>query len=251
MSSGVNATHQRVVIYGPGGVGKTELASNLKGIGLKPLFFDCGSGSHFLDVARIDGLDSWEDLRAAVQDHSLAKDFNAIVVDDLTTAENLAVRWTLANIPVERSGGQTALVKSIEGYGWGKGYTHVYETFLQLLGDLDAHIRAGRTVVAIAHDCTARVPNPSGEDWIRYEPRLQNTDKGNIRARVKEWADHLLFVGYDVFAKDGKATGAGTRTVYPVELPTHLAKSRSLSDPIVYERGSFDLWSKLLTPEGK
>jgi hypothetical protein len=251
VSSGINATHQRVVIYGPGGVGKTELASNLKGIGYKPLFFDCGSGSHFLDVARIDGLDSWEDLRGALQDHSLAKDFNAIVVDDLTTAESLAVKWTLANIPAERSGGSAVLVKSIEGYGWGKGYTHVYETFLQLLGDLDAHIRAGRTVVCIAHECTAKVPNPAGEDWIRFEPRLQNTDKGNIRARVKEWADHLMFVGYDVFAKDGKATGAGSRTIYPQEMPTHLAKSRSLSDPIVYERGSCDLWSKLLTPEGK
>lgn len=247
VSHGVRADHQRVVIYGPGGVGKTELASNLKGIGLKPLFFDCGSGSHFLDVARIDGLSTWEDLRGALQDHSLAKDFNAVVLDDLTTAENLGVQWTLKNIPHEKG----HLVQSIEGYGWGKGYTHIYETFLMLLGDLDAHIRAGRTVVCIAHDCTAKVPNPAGEDWIRFEPRLQNTDKGNIRARVKEWCDHLLFVGYDVFSKDGKATGAGTRTIYPVEMPTHLAKSRLLGDPIVYERGSCDLWRELLTPEGK
>lgn len=254
VSSGITATHQRVVIYGPGGVGKTELAANLKGIGLKPLFFDCGSGSHFLDVARIgadEGLTDWATLRAALQDHSLAKGFDAIVVDDLTTSEAFDVQWTLANVPVERAGGQSVTVKSIEGYGWGKGYTHVYETFLTLLGDLDAHIRAGRHVVCIAHDCTAKVPNPAGEDWIRFEPRLQSVDKGNIRARVKEWADHLFFVGYDVFAKDGKASGAGTRTIYPTEMPTHLAKSRSLSDPIVYERGSCDLWRTLFKTEGK
>jgi hypothetical protein len=63
---------------------------------------------------------------------------------------------------------------------------------------------------------------------------------------VKEWADHLIFVGFDVHVTDeGKGQGAGTRTIYPVERPTHMAKSRSLSDPIVYERGSAELWQKL------
>jgi hypothetical protein len=239
------------VIYGSGGIGKTELASNIAQCGLKPLFFDCGTGTGFLDVARVDGLTTWEDLRGAVNDHELAKGFDAIVVDDLTTAEAMASMWVLDNIPAERSGGQGVKVSSIEGYGWGKGYTHVYETFLLLLGDLDSHVRAGRTVICIAHDCTAKVPNPAGQDYIRYEPRLQSSEKANIRARVKEWCDHLLFVGYDVFSKDGKASGAGTRTIYPQEMPTHLAKSRSLSDPIVYGRGSCELWSKLLATEGQ
>jgi hypothetical protein len=163
----------------------------------------------------------------------------------LTTAETLAVAWTLQNVKADRKEGGV-FVNSIEGYGWGKGYTHVYETFLQLLGDLDAHIRQGRTVICIAHECTAKVPHPAGEDYIRYEPRLQNADKGNIRMRVKEWADHLLFIGYDVFAKDGKGIGAGTRTIYPCERATHLAKSRSLDAEIIYQRGSAELWNLLL-----
>lgn len=247
----MRATHQRVVVYGSGGIGKTELAANLKGVGINPLFFDCGTGTGFLDVARIEGLNSWSDLRAAINDHSLAEGFNAVVVDDLTTAEAMDTAWVLDNIPVERSGGQGVKASSVESYGWGKGYTHIYETFLLLLGDLDAHVRAGRHVICIAHDCTAKVPNPAGQDYIRYEPRLQSSEKANIRARVKEWCDHLLFVGYDVFSKDGKAAGAGTRTIYPAEMPTHLAKSRLLSDPIVYERGSCDLWRKLFSLEGR
>jgi AAA domain len=243
---------QRVVIYGPGGIGKTELCANIKQIaGMRPLFVDIGTGSSFLDVDRVEPApQTWEELRGALHEQSLWKDHNAVVVDDLTTAENLAVRWTLANVMAERAGGSSAQVNSIEGYGWGKGYTHVYETFLQLLGDLDAHVRAGRTVLCIAHDCTAKVPNPAGIDYIRYEPRLQNTDKGNIRSRVKEWADHLLFIGYDVFSRDGKAQGSGTRTIYPNETPTQLAKSRSLESPIVYERGSAELWKQLLKPQG-
>lgn len=235
------------MIYGPGGIGKTELCANMKQIGLRPLFLDIGTGSGFLDVDRVDPAPTtWDDLRAALHDQDLWRNYNAVVIDDLTTAESLAIQWTLANVKAERASGGSVLVNSIEGYGWGKGYVHVYETFLQLLGDLDAHVRAGRTVACIAHECTARVPNPAGDDWLRYEPRLQDTAKGNIRSRVKEWCDHMFFVGYDVFSDDGKAKGAGTRTIYTVEMPTHVAKSRSLSEPVIYQRGSADIWKKLL-----
>lgn len=219
----------------------------MKQIGLRPLFLDIGTGSGFLDVDRVDPAPTtWDDLRAALHDQDLWRNYNAVVIDDLTTAESLAIQWTLANVKAERASGGSVLVNSIEGYGWGKGYVHVYETFLQLLGDLDAHVRAGRTVACIAHECTARVPNPAGDDWLRYEPRLQDTAKGNIRSRVKEWCDHMFFVGYDVFSDDGKAKGAGTRTIYTVEMPTHVAKSRSLSEPVIYQRGSADIWKKLL-----
>lgn len=239
---GIQAQHQRVVIYGPGGIGKTELCANLKSIGRKPQIVDIGSGSGFIDIDRVEPTPTnWDELRSALNDPALWPAYDTVVIDDLTTAESMAVQWTLANI--KASG---ATVNSIEGYGWGKGYVHVYETFLQLFGDLDLHIRAGRMVVCVTHECTAKVPNPSGDDWIRFEPRLQNRNDGNIRSRLKEWCDHLLFIGYDVFAEDGKAKGSGTRTIYPRELPTHMAKSRSLSEPIVYQKGSADLWKKLL-----
>lgn len=197
-------------------------------------------------MERINDLTTWDELRAVLHDADLWKDFGAVVIDDLTKAEELAAQWVVQNIPHEKPG---KVVSSIESYGYGKGFTHLYETFLQLLGDLDAHIRAGRQVVCIAHECTAKVPNPAGDNWIRYEPRLQSPESGknSIRLRVKEWADHILFVGYDVHVTDeGKGTGAGTRTIYPVELPTHLAKSRDLSEAIPYVKGNAELWQKLL-----
>jgi len=112
---------------------------------------------------------------------------------------------------------------------------------------LDTHYKAGINVVLICHDCTTNVPNPSGDDFIRYEPRMQSptSGKNSIRSLLKEWADHLLFIGYDVSVKDGKGEGSGTRTIYPAEMPTHLAKSRILADPIVYEQGSDELWKNL------
>jgi hypothetical protein len=195
-------------------------------------------------VQRIDDIANFEELRAALHDEALWSGFNAVVIDDLTKAEELASDWVVRNIPHPKG----KPIKSIEDYGWGEGYTHVYEAFLLLLGDLDQHIRKGRHVICVCHECTANVPNPAGEDWIRFEPRLQSpkSGKASIRHRVKEWCDHLLFIGYDTFVnEDGKGTGSGTRTIFPVEMPTHWAKSRSLDTPIPYTRGSAALWERL------
>lgn len=246
MSSGLQVRPIKACIFGPGGIGKTELASNLSQCGKRVLFFDIERGSASLDVDRVDGLETFDDLRAALHSDSLCSRYDSLILDSTTMAEELAIAWTLANVRTEK--GET--VSRIEHYGFGKGYVHVYETFLLLMGDLDAQVRRGRDVILIAHECTAKVPNPAGDDWIRYEPRLQNSDKANIRARVKEWVDHLFYVGYDVAVTDGgKGRGSGTRTIFPVEMPTHWAKSRTLSRQIVYEKGSAELWNQLLERE--
>ena len=236
------ACAHKCVIYGPGGVGKTELASLANG---NVLFIDLEDGSKFLDVARVDPApQTFADLLGAVRMASDSPDVDVIVVDSFTKAEELAIAHTLVTVKHEKG----HAVDSIEGYGFGKGYVHVFETFLMLLQALDAAARRGKHIIGIAHDCTANVPNPAGEDWIRYEPRLQSppSGKGSIRHRVKEWCDHLFYVGFDTHvSKDGKASGCGTRTIYPTELPTHWAKSRLLSEVIEYQRGDASLWQAL------
>lgn len=245
VESGITQTHHKTIIYGPGGCGKTSFAALISECGVKPLFLDLEQGSKFHDVQRIDSIETWDEMRSALHNQTLFDGFDAVVIDSLTKAEELATAWTIQNVKHEKG----HYVDSIEGYGFGKGMTHVYETFLQLLGDLDSHHRRGRHIIGIAHECTANVPNPTGEDWLRYEPRLQSpaSGKASIRHRVKEWCDHLIYIGFDTaVSKDGKATGAGTRTIYPVELPTWWAKSRSLSNPIPYENGSAEFWKQLL-----
>lgn len=233
-------------MFGPGGVGKTELCSNIQQLGIKPLFLDVEDGSKFLDVPRVDPKpETWDELRQVLQTTEIWEGYNAVVIDSLTKCEQLAIQWTLQNVKTEKGG----FVSSVEGYGFGKGYTHVYETFLQLLGDLDAHVRQGRHVICVAHECAATVPNPTGEDYLQFQPRLQcpNGGKASIRHQVKEWADHLLFIGFDIAVnEDGKGTGAGTRTIYPTELPTWWAKSRLLADPIPYEKHDAEVWRQML-----
>lgn len=238
----------RVVIYGPGGVGKTTLAANIAKCGVKLLAIDLEHGSEDLDMDRIGGVETFADCRAALAEESLWTGVGAVLLDSLTILEELASRWVVANIP--HGDKSTKPIRSIEDYGFGRGYRHVYEAFLTLVGDLDRHVRLGRHVILTAHDCTANVPNPGGEDWIRYEPRLQSPKSGkdSIRHRIKEWCDHLVFVGFDQHVgEDGKAVGGGTRTIYPFELPTHWAKSRQLDAPLPYrDANDATLWQTLL-----
>ncbi len=236
---------QKVVVFSSGGAGKTSLAANLKQVGINPLFLDLERGSKNCDVSRIDTIETWDELRAILQNEALLSPYDAVVVDSFTKAEELAAKWTCENVPHDKG----HFVSGIEGYGFGKGYQYVYDTFLQLLNDLDNVARRGKHIVCTAHECVANVPNPAGDDWSRYEPRLQSpaSGKGSIRHRVKEWADHLLYIGFDVFVNEnGKGQGAGTRTIFCNEMPTHWAKSRSLSEPIAYELGSAELWKKLI-----
>ena len=246
---GLSAAAHKIVIYGSGGIGKSELASLLTEVGIQPVFIDIEEGSNFLDVTRIQPTPTtFSELLEAIR---AAKDLgNAIVIDSFTRAEEMAVQHTLETVPHEKG----HFCTSIEGYGFGKGFTHVYETFLKLLQALDAVVRSGVHVVATCHDCTANVPNPTGDDFIRFEPRLQSppSGKGSIRHRVKEWGDHLLFIGYDTYVnKDGKASGSGTRTIYPVEMPAFWAKSRCLSDPLPYIQGDAAIWETLFKTEEK
>jgi hypothetical protein len=253
VSFGKIATRQhghRVVVYGPGGIGKTTLCASLPGPvafidlegSLAPLRTNLEEQGLIENITPVDGVDNWSQMRGALNSSGWDS-IKTIVIDSATKAEELCIAHTLDSIKTEK--GLTP--KSVEDYGYGKGFTHVFETFLPLLQDLDRHSREGRNVVLICHDCTSNVPNPNGEDWLRYEPRLQSpaSGKASIRLRVREWADHVLFIGYDVaVSKDGKGMGAGTKTLYTSELPHCMAKSRSISDAIPLDGGEF--WSRII-----
>ncbi len=221
VTSGLAAKARRVMIYGGGGIGKSTLAS----LAPKPVFLDVEGSTDCIDADRISGLRTWADLRACLQSNAL-DDFKTIVIDSVTKAEEMAVEHTIATVKHEKG----HKVDSLTGYGFGKGVEHVFDTFLPMLVDCDRHIRAGRNVVFVAHVCTTDVPNPFGEDFLQYQPRLQQTKKGNasIRSRVFEWCDHVLFIGYDVASHDGKGIGGGTRTIFTKEQPTHQAKVREM-----------------------
>ena len=78
-SSGVSDTAQKIVVYGPGGIGKSKLASLVKQLGLRPIFLDVENGSNFLDVDRVSPCpDNFQMLRDALQTPELFEDRDVV-----------------------------------------------------------------------------------------------------------------------------------------------------------------------------
>jgi hypothetical protein len=235
ISSGVTRRAHGVLLYGTGGIGKSTLASAREGV----LFVDIEGGTKDIETQRVDGITTWADLRLFLQTADLSG-VKAIAIDTVTAAEDMCRQHVLATVPA----GKGKVAQSLEDYGFGKGPTYLLEEWKRLLADLDQHRRSGRDVILIAHERVGKVPNPAGDDYIRYEPRLFTNGQVSLMYITKEWADHVLFVSYDVAASEGKARGDGTRTIYPSETATYMAKSRTLgTTPIVFPEGSGELWN--------
>ena len=237
-----SAAGERIVLYGTGGIGKTSLAVTAPG---PVVFFDLdrslGKLSRSTSInAQTVPADTYADLYQSLNSTGW-DDIKTVVIDSASELEAMAEQHVLATVKKDSQG---TLAKSLEDYGFGKGYRHLYDAMDRIVQALENHSRAGRNVILICHDSVSNVPNPQGENFIRYSPDMMDTKACSIRDRIKGWADHVLFVGYDVSAKDGKATGSGTRMIYTQEMPWVLAKSRTIKNPSFdYEEGSTDLWN--------
>jgi hypothetical protein len=190
------ARPQKVVIYGPEGVGKSTLAGQTP----EPVFLDTEGGTHHLDVARFDAVTTWEEITAAVTqlvkaDHP----FKTLVVD---TADWLEKR--LAEHLCRKSNKD-----SIEDFGYGKGWVILTEEFARFLSSLDALLARGMHVVFLAHATVKKfeAPDQAGS-YDRFELKLSKS----VAPLLKDWADVVLFADVrdvvfqdDAFAHVGDA----------------------------------------------
>jgi len=238
-SRGVSRVADRVLIYGPGGIGKSSLGADAP----DPIFADIEHSTEDLNVERAEGIENWADLRDWLQRGDFTG-VKTVVIDSGTRAEEWCVAHVIANVPHEKG----LRIKSIEDYGWGKGYTLVYEEWRRFLGDLENHYRKGRNIVLVAHDIDGKAPNPDGEDFLRHQPRLQNTKESSIMRATVEWCDHVVYIGYDAAVKDGKAKGGGSRTIFCSGTPTVIAKTRNLDgQPMPFPKGDTKFWDLIAT----
>ena len=231
---------QRIVLYGDAGAGKTTLASVLP----RPVFIDVERSTRELNTARVE-CHSYEEVRARLANPAL-DEFGSVNLDSGSVLQALAHRHVLETVPSE--GGKTC--RSIEDYGWGKGYRHIYDHFALVLADLDRRAEMGQHVCLICHAEATSAPNPQGPDWLRWEPQLQSIKNSNIRSLVLQWAGHVLFLGKDVAVDSaGKGIGGTTRTLHVTDQATMLAKSRVLRNAIPVSEGDPATWTQLLNPQ--
>lgn len=237
---------KRCVLYGPGGWGKTSISAMAPGAVILDLERRTGHvaeklAQHNYPLRRIanigqvenptdpsqsiDPAQGFADVRHALHNYDLWQPGSTVVIDSMTKLEEWCWAWVVQNIKTDKG----ATVTEIEGYGYGKGYTHGFEQMCKVLQDLDVLANRGVHSILICHDCVANFDDPAqvGEHK-RYEPRLYRSGSGNTdtRLRVREWADAVLFGTYDMRReKDGRVTGQGTRVIYTQERPGFMAKS--------------------------
>jgi hypothetical protein len=125
--------------------------------------------------------------------------------------------------------------KSIEDFGFGKGFTHVAEGFGRLLAQCDGLIGMGMHVVFVAHVKVVRTSPPDMTDgYDRWELKMSK----QVAPLLKEWCDALLFCNYETRTTTGtdgrvKAIGGKKRVIHTERSAAFDAKNRYGLDPIV------------------
>lgn len=216
------------MLYGTGGIGKTTLGLAMPGprvwLDLDQSLARLGKTSE--KVAKPDG--NWKELMSTLTDFPAWEGVRSVIIDSVTVAERLAVEDVCRTVRTPNGGQAT----SIEDYGYGKGYVYLHSKFVGLLDALDVHAKAGRNVLLIAHDVVGSRPNPEGDPFPCYMPRLYAGRCSNME-RAKEWADHLLFINWDYSVDEkGRGHGGRTRTLYTSNSAAWIAKSRTYSEDI-------------------
>lgn len=218
ITSGVLSTPLKVVIYGPEGIGKSTFAAQAPG----PLFIDTEGSTSRMNVRRLPAPTSFtmiqEEIRYVISNPTVCQ---TLVLDTADWAERLC-----------RDGVCSKNSKSgLEDFGYGKGYTYVYEDFGRMLNLLDQVTDRGINVIVTAHAAMRKFeqPDESGA-YDRWELKLINAQKCSVANMVKEWADMVLFANYETFVvkneeKKNKVYG-GKRVMYTTHHPCWDAKNR-------------------------
>lgn len=213
ITTGVEKTPIKTVIYGAEGVGKSSLAAKFP----NALFLDIEGGTSRLDVRRIK-ITGWEELLATVKEVIAYPEVcKSLVIDTADWAESFCIDYICAKYRQV----------SIESFGYGKGYTYLQEEFGEFLKLLNKLTEVGINPVIIAHGKPRKFELPDEQGaFDRYETKLTR----QVAPLIKEWCDMLLFCNYKTFVvtteNNAKKAQGGKRVMYTTHNPCWDAKNR-------------------------
>jgi len=220
---------QKVVVYGPEGVGKSTFASKFP----EPLFIDTEDSTVNMDVARLPKPSSWTMvLQQIAYVKANPKICKTLVVDTADWAERLCSEHICSK----------SNVKGIEDFGYGKGYVYLEEEFGRFLNQLQDIIELGINVVVTAHAEIKKIEQP--EEIGGYDHWQLKLEKKTMPL-LKEWADILLLANYKLYVVNVDNQGAtkgknkaqgGSRVMYTNHTPWWDAKNRhELPDELPFD----------------
>lgn len=204
----------KFVFYGPEGIGKSTLASQLP----SPLFIDTEGSTDHMNVVRYPRPQSWDALLGMVEDAGTLK-IKTLVIDTADWAERLCTDALCA----------AKGWKGIEDAGYGKGYVYQAEAFGKLLDKLTEIAEKGINVGFCAHAQLRKIEAP--EETGAYDHWEMKLAK-KIGPMVKEWADLLIFCNYKIMVIKGanpmekNKVAGGKRVMYTSHHPIWDAKNR-------------------------
>lgn len=226
---------EKIIVYGKSGRGKTTLAA----MAPTPVFLGFDDGARKIrhpvtgePIMAIPGCRTFQDFLDVVGQPKIFAGYKTLVVDTVTKLEELAEPYCFATIQKEKGG----YVKSLEGYGYGKGYKHLQDVMRLIQPGLDVLIRRGMNVVLLAQEKDVIISNAEGADYMEAGPKLQHTKEYSTKTDIQEWADHVFRIDFldtvvkaEEGAKTGKVVGNDTTRVIEIDAARHyFAKSRTL-----------------------
>ena len=229
ITKGVIESAQKVIIYGPEGIGKSTFASNFP----NPYFIDTEGSTKKLNVQRLPKPSSWEmimqEARYIKNNPSVC---NTLVIDTADWAERFCIEHVCAK----------AGVKGLADFGYGNGYVYLGEEFGRLLNLLNEVVDEGVNVCFVAHSIIKKFERPDEVGaYDRYELKLEK----KTNPLLKEWADMILFANYKTIVVNVDNQGAqkgknkaqgGQRVMYTSHHPCWDAKNRhGLEEELPFE----------------
>ena len=225
---------QKVLITGSQGLGKTTFASTFE----KAILARTEDGAGAIDCPTFpDLIEDFSSMEGIINALHNEHQFKTLVVDSLDWMEPIVWSKQMSATPYSEKGLE---IKSIEDYGFGKGYNLCMDWWRYLMGGFDSlRLNKGMTVVLIAHVEIKRYDSPETEPYDRYQIKIHK----KASALWQEWADIVLFCKYktDVDKSDVgfnkkvvRGVGSGERAIYTEERPAFLAKNRWGLPPEIY-----------------
>lgn len=204
ISQGPMLSATKLVLYAVEGIGKSTFASQFP----NPLFIDTEGSTNTMNVRRLPAPNSWQMLLQEVQ---YVRDTSGLcatlVIDTIDWAERLCIDEVC----------KTHQKNGIEDFGYGAGYTYVYEAFGKLLNLLSDVVENQINVVLVAHSMIRKFEQPDeAAPYDRYQLKLIDTPKKSVANMVKEWADAVIFANYKTVVEktdSGKAKARGNKRV--------------------------------------
>lgn len=211
-----------MVLYGPGGIGKTSFAATMN----KPIIVQTEDGIGKIECPHFPMAKSYvefeNNLKSLIEEKS---EFKTVVIDSLDWLE------TLLQEHVCQENGWS----EISSPAYGKGYAVALETWKIYLNLLNQLRDKGFTVLQIAHNEIRRYEDPSNEPHDRHQIKLHR----KAADLVIEHSDAVFFANYKIGMIQVKGKGGGMttklkqgdRTIFTQETPGFQAKNRFALDP--------------------